>query len=323
MKSFVRRQFEQHPSLKWRYQLLASKGMAGLISRSPSFITRKTKFCNKFLFIVGSGRCGSTLLRRLLVEKCNIYIPPETYVLPSTYLAILRKSEYQWPDVVHHFVDSFENHPEFPTFGLASLESFRRKAIDWRGPEQHICRLVEELYWHFGKSVGIDSLWVGDKTPSYIFHLGIIQHMISGARYIYLLRDGVDVAVSCKNAGRYDNFQDGAYRWVRSQQCWAAFKKTLAAEQYFEVRYEDMVANEQATLSRIMEKYDIPARQDTIDVFTRLGDVNLRPHHGNALLPVTSSFVSKGREILSKDERRRLGVILNSELENAGYERIS
>lgn len=35
----------------------------------------------KPFFIIGSGRSGNTLLRRILTKKNGIVIPPETYVL--------------------------------------------------------------------------------------------------------------------------------------------------------------------------------------------------------------------------------------------------
>lgn len=35
-------------------------------------------------FITGSGRCGTTLLRRLLLEHAPVAIPPENYTLAQT-----------------------------------------------------------------------------------------------------------------------------------------------------------------------------------------------------------------------------------------------
>ena len=32
-------------------------------------------------FIAGSGRCGATLLRRLVAEQTTVVIPPENYML--------------------------------------------------------------------------------------------------------------------------------------------------------------------------------------------------------------------------------------------------
>ena len=45
-----------------------------------------------FLLIVGSGRSGNTLLRKLLMENCNIYIPPESYVLGQEVITHLNAS---------------------------------------------------------------------------------------------------------------------------------------------------------------------------------------------------------------------------------------
>lgn len=70
-------------------------------------------------FIIGSGRSGSTLLRRILCANPELHIPPETYVLgPAISLWEATEGD-AWPVRVGRILDLFERHPEFETFGTS------------------------------------------------------------------------------------------------------------------------------------------------------------------------------------------------------------
>ena len=46
-------------------------------------------------FIAGSGRCGTTLLRRLLIEQAHVVIPPENYLLAvSPRLMVMAQDDW-------------------------------------------------------------------------------------------------------------------------------------------------------------------------------------------------------------------------------------
>lgn len=320
MKTPFIRYLENHPRLKWELVLIRRGGARYLFNRLPASLKPRPNQGNMFIFIVGSGRCGSTLMRRLLMERSAIYIPPETYILVQLYLDILSKPRISWSEVVDAVLDGLQHHPEFETFGLNSLSEFSANAKTWTVRDQTFANLIQRLYLYFARTKAIDCLWVGDKTPSYTFSLGIIRKMMPSAKYVYLLRDGVDVAMSCKTAGRYSTLEEGAQRWVNSHRAWSSFRRGLSADDYIEVRYEDLVLDQRLIVDSVIEKLRIPRRESRLDVLPFLGDVNLRQHHDNVLREVSTSSIGKGRVVIDDQARSSLAQILNPTLRGLGYE---
>ncbi len=75
------------------------------------------------------------------------------------------------------------------------------------------------------------------------------------ARFIYLFRDGRDVAnsVLSMNAGWTGNVYMAANWWVETEHEWDTVRPTLDPDRWIEVRYEDLVHSVTETLGRICD----------------------------------------------------------------------
>jgi hypothetical protein len=275
-----------------------------------------------FLFIVGAGRSGNTLLRRLLMEKCNIFIPPETYVLARIVELEIRTRSLEWEAFVNLVVSTFEYHPEFETFNVSGLREYAIAAKKWPKKKQTVSNLIWNLYFWLSVQDNIACTWVGDKTPLNTLYLGMIDMILPHAHYIYIVRDGIDVSVSYVDAGIYKDIKEAAYRWLNSQKCWDAFKKKIYKKKYIEIRYEQLVQHPEDTLENIISAFNLPRRKTELDIAHCLGDVTIRHHHRNVILQPNCDSIGKGRQKLTKEERDSLGKILNTVLSRLGYEKV-
>ena len=255
-----------------------------------------------FVFIVGSGRSGNTLLRKLLMERSSIYIPPESYVIPSAVKGVLAGGGLSWNDEVDLFLARFEYYPEFETFGIDSLRKFAIGAKSWPKNERSIGLLLSRLYFWIASKKGLDVLAVGDKTPLNTMNLGLLDRILPKAKYIYIERDGVDVAVSYVKAGIYENIVDAATRWKDSKCAWRAFRKNLAIERYCEVRYESLVTEPERVLEEIIGCLALPRRNENENVTRVLGDIVMTPHLTKVLSPVNTHSIGAGRKWLSESD---------------------
>ena len=79
-------------------------------------------------FIVGSGRSGNTVLRRMLCAHGDLHIPPETYVLGDVIRVFRRHRGLLWRDLVPLVLGKFEFYPEFVTFDV-SLRPLARRVL--------------------------------------------------------------------------------------------------------------------------------------------------------------------------------------------------
>lgn len=273
-----------------------------------------------FLLIVGSGRSGNTLLRRLMMERLDIYIPPETYVLPKIADYRIRAAGLKWPSFVDLVISAFEYHPEFETFNVTDLRDYALEAKGWEKEEQAVNNLIIGLYSWWAAQAGFPSTWLGDKTPLNTLHLGPISRIIPDAKYIYLLRDGADVSCSYVESGIYQNLEDAGRRWVQSQKAWNYFKKRLSENEYTEVRYEELMTNPEKIVQGIKVKFEIPERSQKENIADLLGDVPARAHHANVMQAISADSVGKGRQKLSESQKTQLRPIINNMLAQLRYD---
>jgi hypothetical protein len=256
------------------------------------------------------------------MERLRIYIPPETYVLPRVADQRVRGRALQWPSFVDLTLASFEYHAEFNTFNIDNLRNYAIKAKKWSRDKQNLESLILGLYSHLALNEKFQFDWLGDKTPVNTLHMGRLSRVMKGARYIFLLRDGVDVSVSYVNSGIYNNLTEAAERWVRSQNSWETFRRTLPEEQYLEVRYENLVTFPEENIDRISEHFGIPHRKGEESVWRLMGDVTVHGHHHNVAGAPNTESIGKGRRSLTDNGAKELRAVLSGWLEYWGYSRV-
>lgn len=274
---------------------------------------------SNMLIVAGAGRSGNTLLRRLLVERAEIYIPPETYVLGSIVATLLKNKRLCWEEQVNLSLGAFEYHPEFVTFGLDSLKDFAGSAKHWPPSRQQVGTLIYELYVWLAYQKGIRATWVGDKTPMNTLQLGLIDKLFPMGRYIYMERDPFDVVSSYVRAGIYNNYVEAADRWLLSRKAWKSFRSRIEADKCCEIKFEDLVRLPHQVITQVLRKFDIPERESPLDVTRLLGDVGLRKHHEQVFGGITTISIGVARKTLPPQARIDLAKRLNAEATAAGY----
>lgn len=196
-------------------------------------------------FIVGVGRSGTTLLRLMLDAHPDIAIPYETHFAPS----VLDRPELTCDE----FFEILTSAATWPNMGLKADEF--RAALNGVAPFSPAAGL-RTFYGLWAQRYG-KHRW-GDKTPTYRAHLPVIERSLPEARFIHLIRDGRDVALSYQGLwfGPGDDIEAQAQFW-RDQ---IAVTRQLGAQvqHYLEVRYEDLLLDTVKTLTRICDFIEIP-----------------------------------------------------------------
>lgn len=243
-------------------------------------------------FIVGVGRSGTTLLRLMLDAHPEMAIPPETHFVP----AMLESFEHLRVDP-RRVLDAMVSCPRsgWPDSGLAEEEMLGelRALRPLNSPDA--VRAFYRLYAaRHGKSR------YGDKTPRYVTRLNRIGRAIPEAYFIHVIRDGRDVALSMNR--RLVELRDSkpvpvkrlARRWRR--RVLNARHNELVADRYAEVRYEDLVADTEATLRRVCGLIEL-----------EFDPVMLRYHEraGERLEEMNRVRERAGRQTLSGEERMK------------------
>ncbi|MGB6488170.1 MAG: sulfotransferase [Steroidobacteraceae bacterium] len=101
-----------------------------------------------------------------------------------------------------------------------------------------------------------------------------MRYLWPRAKYIYILRDGRDVAFSAVEMSWAGNAYIGADCWIDAEREWAEYQKSLAPEQWIEVRYEKLVADSTAELRRVCGLVGVDFSERMFD-YTRTSSYSL------------------------------------------------
>lgn len=274
-------------------------------------------------FIVGSGRSGSTLLRRLLNNHTRIVIPPETYVLGLAIKRYRQQSTMRWNDLVEYVFSTFEFHPEFKTFDL-SLRPLVNELKDASKENRNLAFMLNSFYHYYAQQhTGKDcELWA-DKTPVNTFSLERIYSVFPDAKFIHIIRDGCDVVSSYVTSGIYQSFEEAAKRWKMSVMLAEKFRKKHP-ETMLAIRYEDLVTEPKCTLQNICRFIGVEFEAQMLEERKigdgKLGDVEMHDHHANVLKPLTADSIGKGRALLPDDAKVKVQKIIGGQLKKLGYD---
>jgi hypothetical protein len=198
-------------------------------------------------FVVGFGHSGSTLLRLMLDAHPDLAIPPETNFLPDL---INGWSEGDGPDDVIEFLMARRRWGDYQ---LDSEELRARLAAASPLDPARAARCFFELY-----AEKQDKPRWGDKSPRYAINMPMIKRKLPEARFVHLIRDGRDVALSALKGKdpTPEGVEQTARRWRR--RLGRARSGAERAGDYIEVRYEDLITDTEAQLRRICELAELP-----------------------------------------------------------------
>lgn len=181
----------------------------------------------KPIFVVGSPRSGTTLMRAILDSHPQIFCPSwETGLF--VHLAPMLNGD---------LIKVLKN--EGAGFPLR-----RADLVDW------VRRCALDLFEQFGQKAG-KPRWA-EKTPAHVHYIEFICEVFPGARFLHMIRNGYDVVKSLNNmpwAPR--RIRWSVNTWVRSVQAGRAAAATLPSGQYFEVRYERLIQEPRPVLDEV------------------------------------------------------------------------
>lgn len=199
-------------------------------------------------FIVGCPRSGTTLLRLMLDAHPELAIPSETHFLFAFAEHECREAisaEDLYRTVVSHFT--------WRDFGLESA-AFRAalKEVEPFNVTTGLRTFYRLYAARFGKT-----RW-GEKTPDYGAVMPQLEAIFPEARFIHIIRDGRDVALSKRHLwfGPGNDVQALADDWVQ----WIVRARNLASRctHYMEVQYEDLVTDTEMVLRTVCEFIELP-----------------------------------------------------------------
>lgn len=173
------------------------------------------------IFIVGCQRSGTTLLRLILDSHGRISCGPETRFLKD----FARITGENWQRLRHYGFPKEYWHEKVATFFDSIQTDYARR----RG----------KVRW-------------ADKTPLYALSLDYLTTVFPTCQVVHVIRDGRDVVASHRDRWGYWSAVKAVEKWPRYIHAARRVGADLPSDRYYEVRYEDLVADTEGTMRSLL-----------------------------------------------------------------------
>lgn len=199
------------------------------------------------IFLVGCPRSGTTLLSVMLHAHPRIAMPPETRFLMAVYHQRARFGDLTDPAnrrrLARYITRSGGR--------FSDLDIRRRKVVrDIVAGPPTIGSAAGAVWREFARSRG-KARW-GEKRPAYWKDLDAVLRLFPDAQVIHLIRDGRSCVASLTQVDWWKSGTIGAMTtWSLAQRELGRVGRGLPAGAYHRLRYEDLLADPHAELTRL------------------------------------------------------------------------
>jgi hypothetical protein len=263
-------------------------------------------------FIVGSARSGTTLLRLMLNAHPEVAVPSESRFVVEFWEG---RDEVD----VDRFLKKLAAYHLFAHWQVP-IDAVRTEIGDVAS-----CRYsdaVAAAYRAFARAHG-KSRW-GDKTPRYVEHIPFLAGLFPGARFVHMMRDGRNVALSYANVPFGPKTVARAARlWARRVEVGIRDGRALPQGHYLELTYERLIADSESEIGSLCSFLDLKFDPGMLDHTERARDVILdRARKYNPLITQRpGAGASDWTRAMKPSHVKVFEAVAGNALDTAGYER--
>ncbi len=288
------------------------------------------KLLNKPLFVIGSPRSGTTLVRIMINAHPNLLIPPENggaIIYWYDKYKDWAKKDLQ-SNRVRQYVDDLLSTKKIDTWHLAKEDVLQM--IHELEPDNYAA-LSACAYLAYGKKTQNNLHTWGDKNNFLIKHIDTLYELYPDAYFLYFIRDGRDVACSYKAlsnkkiSGQYapnlpSNASEIANHWVNNNEAALKSFEKIPENQLLTCYYEDLVQNTEQEAKRICNFVGEPYSTQMLNY----NEINDEPKEflqwkAKITQKPDPSSVGKYKRELSEPELYEFENIAGSMLKKLGY----
>ena len=249
-----------------------------------------------FVFIVGKGRSGTTLVRAMLTSHPRLTIPPEThFIVPLADDRRLVDGSGEFD--LSAFMERLARSPGFRRMDLDTDEL--KRSLESSAPPDYP-QAIREVFALYARKASKDRY--GDKSPGQVLQIERLAEMFPESVFIHVVRDGRNVLLSNLETsfGPSDVVQ-GAVVWKRLVRDGRRAGRLLGKDRYCEIRYEDLVADPEAEIRRMSDFCGLEFDASMLRYFENAEDLGVNAtNHGNLSRPPTAGLRDWRRQMTSR-----------------------
>jgi hypothetical protein len=255
----------------------------------------------------------------MLASHSRLSIPPETrFLVPlAKHFSIERPLNEEEIESAVSIITGYDTWPDMKL----GAEEFRHRVSKLTRPR--IRDIAEIVYRSYMEAEG-KPRW-GDKSPIYITIVPELARMFPTSRFIHVVRDGRDVAMSFQaTPWRGRRLHDSAERWIQALKCQRHWDRSEACNRILLIHYEDLVLNTESMLRAIC-RFVGEEFESNMLFWERKVDEQVpersRIHHTKLKLRIGAEGVARWKRELSRREIFVCEAFMAPLLARHGYER--
>ncbi len=265
------------------------------------------------IFIIGAPRSGTKLLRQILNNHSQIYIPEaETMFLYKLYLSWDKFKDLSDRNNFNQLVQYILETPfysylkEENSENIINFDKWYNSCLEWS--YSHVMmRFFEVCASYHHKSM------FGDKTPSYLYPINFIRDQFKDAKIIHIVRDPRDYVLSVNKAWGKNIFRS-AQRWND----WLNVVNTDLSlkDDNILVTYENLLSDSKKETERILSFLKISYEPDLFVFNKQIEPVGDAKNAGK----IKKDNFGKWRDKLSTKKLRRIEELCFQNMKHLGYQ---
>jgi hypothetical protein len=276
------------------------------------------------IFMIGTQRSGSNLLRLMLNQLPEVAAPHPPHILqrlmPMTDGYGDLSDNANFTHLVEDVCQLVELNP-VPWDGI----TLNRVHVASRCLDRSLVAVFGAVYDLMAEARGART-WCCKSLANILYLKEIEQYFGNAAKYIYLYRDGRDVAVSFRKAVVGEkHFFHIAREWASTQRIALAMRERTGPERFFGVRYEDLTAGPETSMRALCDflgyRYT-PSMLNFHSTDEAKKAAQSSDLWGNVVNPVMSDNTRKFLREASKEDIHIFELVAGDVLDDLGYDRM-
>ena len=274
----------------------------------------------KYIQIIGTQRSGSNLLRVMLNQLPEIVAPHPPHILQNFLPIIDKYGDLKIDANFNHLIEDVCRFVELNPVPWTGINLIRADIFSdsKKRSVYEIFRLVYESYTQSKNG----SIWCC-KSMTNINYVNEIEENKFDPFYIYLFRDGRDVALSFKKAivGEKHIYHI-AKKWKEDQEISLNFLKNIDDSRKYIISYEELIKSPEKYLKQICNKLNINFDRKMLAYYNS-DESRVTATSGemwvNVQKPIIKSNTKKYRKELSVEEIKIFESVSKDTLKKLGY----
>jgi len=274
------------------------------------------------VFMIGTQRSGSNLLRLMLNQLKDIASPHPPHILERMCPLMDNYGDLEDDANFKVLVDDVCRLVELNPVAWSGV-TFDREQVAAKSTNRSLMAVYSAVYDIYTESQGAKT-WCC-KSLANIKYVDDIEAHFKHPKYIYLYRDGRDVALSFQKAVVGEkHIYNIAQEWTETQNMALELQKKIDKKYFHAVSYEQLTQQPEQTakaLCAFLETEYVPEMLDFHKTNEAQNAAKSSALWGNVTSPILSNNSKKYKKEMPEDDIRIFESVAGNVLDQLGYER--